>query len=280
MPPAAKDGALLPLMMPFEFLTRTTTVLRTAAAPQLIFLGAPGVGKGTFASLLCKAWKIPHISTGDIIRDAIRRGTPEGLECRALAERGELVNDELVIAIVEARLDERDTQNGFVLDGFPRTIFQAEQLNLFSGPFLAVDLFQPLDIIVAKLAGRRVCTMCKKTYNVCEFRPDGSSDAFAANGRAGYEFKPILPTPEDLEKCKGCANLQQRVDDREDIVMRRLKIHMKEEAALKRFYAGKKQLESFHVKKGLDDFPKFQTFLEHAAAHRRLFIRDGRSGLL
>lgn len=243
----------------YEIMSRQTSIFRSYRAPQLIFLGAPGVGKGTFATRLSQKWKIPQISTGDIIREEIRRETELGTAFKELSEAGELVPDDLVIAIVENRLDEPDTSEGFILDGFPRTIYQAEMLDSFSGPLLAIEIVQPRKILIAKLAGRRVCAECGATYNVTTVK------------EAGFDFQPLLPTPEQLSKCKGCSDLKQRKDDTEEVIMKRLEIYEDQTRPLKEYYKTRGMLDTFQVKRGIADFKRFEKFVVDAGRKRKLF---------
>ena len=160
---------------------------------NIIFLGPPGAGKGTQAQLLTKELGIPQISTGDMLRKAMREGTKTGLEAKRYVESGGLVPDEVVIAIVKERLAEDDCKNGYMLDGFPRTVFQAEELAKFAKIDVAVDLDLPDEVIVERLSGRRVCPNCNATYHVSQL---GGSTA-----------------------CKNCgAELIQRKDDSEETI--------------------------------------------------------------
>ncbi|MDD3169023.1 MAG: adenylate kinase [Eubacteriales bacterium] len=138
---------------------------------RLILLGPPGAGKGTQAARICQKYSIPHISTGDIFRKQIKEGTEFGKKAKEYMNRGELVPDDLVLEIAEARLTEEDCKHGFLLDGFPRTVNQAEQLDKFlNEKDLSID--KVLDIrvdkeeLMTRLIGRRVCRNCGATYHV------------------------------------------------------------------------------------------------------------------
>lgn len=181
---------------------------------NIIFLGPPGAGKGTQAQLLTKELGIPQISTGDMLRKAMREGTKTGLEAKRYVESGGLVPDEVVIAIVRERLAEDDCKNGYMLDGFPRTVFQAEELSKFARIDVAVDLDLPDEVIVQRLSGRRVCPNCNATYHVSQL---GGSTA-----------------------CKNCgAELIQRKDDSEETIRNRLKVYTEQTAPLIDYYRGK-----------------------------------------
>ena len=181
---------------------------------NIIFLGPPGAGKGTQAQLLTKELGIHQISTGDMLRKAMREGTKTGLEAKRYVESGGLVPDEVVIAIVKERLAEDDCKNGYMLDGFPRTVFQAEELSKFAKIDVAVDLDLPDEVIVQRLSGRRVCPVCNATYHISQL---GGSTA-----------------------CKNCgAELIQRKDDSEETIRNRLKVYTEQTAPLIDYYRGK-----------------------------------------
>jgi len=137
----------------------------------LIFLGAPGAGKGTQAREIARAFGIPQISTGDMLRDAVKKQTPLGLAAKAKMEAGELVPDEVVCGIVEERIGEPDCQKGFILDGFPRTIAQAEFVDRVlqakgHGRPQVLDIEVGEDVLLKRLTGRRTCSVCGEIYNI------------------------------------------------------------------------------------------------------------------
>lgn len=132
---------------------------------NIILLGAPGAGKGTQAAMIAEEFNVPHISTGDILRRNMKEGTPLGLKAKAFVESGGLVPDEVVIGLVEDRLSQDDCKNGYILDGFPRTIAQAEALDKVARIDLAINIDVPFETIIDRLGGRRVC-VCGETYHV------------------------------------------------------------------------------------------------------------------
>lgn len=132
---------------------------------NIILLGAPGAGKGTQAAMIAEEFNVPHISTGDILRRNMKEGTPLGLKAKAFVESGGLVPDEVVIGLVEDRLSQDDCKNGYILDGFPRTIAQAEALDKVAKIDLAINIDVPFETIIDRLGGRRVC-VCGETYHV------------------------------------------------------------------------------------------------------------------
>ncbi len=183
---------------------------------NIILLGAPGAGKGTQAALICEEYNVPHISTGDILRRNIKEGTPLGVKAQEYIDAGALVPDEVVIGLVEDRLSAADCQNGYVLDGFPRTIPQAEALDKVASIDMAVNIDVPFDMIVTRLGGRRVCK-CGATYHVSTL-----------NGET---------------KCKACGDdLFIRDDDRPETVQNRLRVYQDQTEPLINYYAGQGKL--------------------------------------
>lgn len=147
---------------------------------KLILLGAPGAGKGTQAEKICEKYNIPSISTGNIIRAALKNGTEMGLKAKSYMDAGQLVPDDVVIEIIKDRLKEKDCQNGFILDGFPRTIPQAQALvDMGVDIDKVIDIEVPDEAITARLSGRRVCSKCANSYHVLYKKPkvEGVCDA-------------------------------------------------------------------------------------------------------
>ena len=185
---------------------------------RLVLLGPPGAGKGTQAQVLSKDLNIPHISTGDMLREALRSASSLGLKAKEYMDQGALVPDELVIELVRERLSKPDAKKGFILDGFPRTPEQAESL----GKTLK-SLNMPLDVtlyfktslavIIRRLGGRRICGQCGKTYHMTNFRPKSQGICDACHGK-----------------------LIQRPDDREEAIENRLQVYEKQTAPLIDYY--------------------------------------------
>ncbi len=190
---------------------------------NLILFGPPGAGKGTQGEIICEALKIPTISTGAMIRAAIKDGTELGKQAAEIMATGALVPDEVVVGIVKERLAQPDCQNGFVLDGFPRTIPQAEALDALG---VRIDCVLSLEVsdetIVQRMSGRRSCPSCGATYHVV-----------------------FNPPKKDGAHCDLCgAELTQRSDDRPEVVENRLQVYHKETEPLKEFYEKKNLLKS------------------------------------
>ncbi len=189
---------------------------------KLILLGAPGAGKGTQAEILCKELNIPTISTGNILRAAIKNGTPTGLKAKSYMDAGQLVPDEVIIGIVTERLAEADCAGGYILDGVPRTIAQAEALEQGGIQFDAVVSIEISDeTIMERMSGRRVCESCGASYHLVAVPPK---------------------TPGVCDSCGG--KLVQRKDDAPETVKARLEVYHKETEPLKDFYAQRGLLKS------------------------------------
>ena len=189
---------------------------------KLIMLGAPGAGKGTQAEILSKKLNIPTISTGNILRAAVKNGTPVGLKAKEYMDSGKLVPDEVIIGIIAERLEEADCKNGYILDGVPRTIAQAEALEKAGIQFDCVLSIEISDEeIVGRMSGRRACTQCGATYHV-------------------------VSAPSKVEgKCDKCgADLVLRDDDKPETVKNRLAVYHRETEPLKGFYEARGILKS------------------------------------
>ena len=182
---------------------------------KLILLGAPGAGKGTQAERLCKELNVPTISTGNILRAAIKNGTPTGLKAKSFMDAGRLVPDDVIIGIITERLAEADCRDGYILDGVPRTIAQAEAMEKAGITFDAVISIEIADeTIMDRMSGRRVCESCG----------------------ASYHLVAVPPKQEGIcDKCGG--KLVQRKDDAPETVKARLEVYHKETEPLKDFYA-------------------------------------------
>ena len=182
---------------------------------NLILLGAPGAGKGTQAEVICDKLGVPTISTGNIIREALSKGTEMGIKAKSFIDAGQLVPDEVVIGIIKERLAKDDCKNGFILDGFPRTIPQAEALDAMGVVIdKVIDIEVPDEKIVQRLSGRRVCADCGASYHL--------------------EYKK----PEKEGICNVCGGkLVQRKDDHPDTVLDRLKVYHEQTEPLKDYYS-------------------------------------------
>ncbi len=201
---------------------------------RLVLLGPPGAGKGTQAASIVEKYNIPHISTGDIFRKNVKEGTALGKKAKAFMDQGALVPDEIVVAIVEDRLKEKDCDNGFLLDGFPRTVNQAEQLDVVLERMgVAIDQVINInvdkDILINRAVGRRVCRSCGATYH-----------------------KAFKPTKEEglCDLCGG--DIYQRDDDQEATVSKRIQVYLNETQPLIEYYTDKNNLVTINGEQGID----------------------------
>jgi adenylate kinase len=201
----------------------------------LILFGAPGVGKGTQAKNLSKKYGIPHISTGDMLREAIRQGTELGQKAKAIIDKGELVPDDVMLGLIEQRISEDDCKKGFILDGFPRTQAQADGLTkLFEKkqlpPPLCIEIVVPEDVIIKRLTSRRICEKC------------------------GTIFDPVTnPAPPDniCPKCGG--RIVQRSDDNPETIHQRLRVYHEQTAPVREYYRKMGRYVSVDGNKSIDE---------------------------
>ncbi|PLT35316.1 adenylate kinase [Bacillus sp. V5-8f] len=193
---------------------------------NLVLMGLPGAGKGTQAERIVEKYDIPHISTGDMFRAAIKDGTELGLQAKSFMDKGELVPDEVTIGIVRERLSKEDCKKGFLLDGFPRTVAQAEALENILADLdrrinYVINIQVDKDILMERLTGRRICKNCGATYHLV--------------------FNP----PANEGKCVRCGGeLYQRADDNEETVQNRLDVNLKQTQPLLDFYQDKGYLRN------------------------------------
>ena len=183
---------------------------------NFVFLGPPGAGKGSLAVKVAADYKIPHISTGDIFRDNIKRQTPLGVKVKAIIDSGSLVSDDLTFELVKDRLAQDDCKNGYILDGFPRTIPQAEMLDGLVNDIKCVNFEIADEIVIKRLSTRRVCKSCGANYNVLTLPPkvEGVCD-----------------------KCGG--ELYQRDDDKQESILHRMDVYREQTEPLISYYSNK-----------------------------------------
>lgn len=191
---------------------------------RIILLGAPGSGKGTQAQRLVQQYGIPQVSTGDLLREAVANGTELGMQAKAAMDAGELVSDEIVLGMIRERLAQPDAAGGFILDGFPRNLAQAEALdgllNELGAPLDAAVLMDvDFDVLLKRLTGRRTCGECGRVYNVYYFPPSAEGVCDACGGA-----------------------LVHRADDNEETITQRLKVYEAQTSPLVSFYEGRSKL--------------------------------------
>jgi len=207
-------------------------------ATRVVLLGAPGAGKGTQAKMLIEKFKIPQISTGDILRKAVADGTPLGKEAKVIMDSGGLVSDKIVLGLVEERLKQPDCKNGFILDGFPRNTAQAEALDKIlagSGMPLTVALNIDVDLndLLKRLTGRRTCKSCQQMYNI------------------------FFSAPKKENVCDKCGGeLFQRDDDKEATIKKRLEVYQQQTSPLISYYSKKNIMKTVMGVGSIDDIFK------------------------
>ncbi len=195
---------------------------------NIILLGAPGAGKGTQATRLVDKYKIPHVSTGDIFRANIKNQTPIGVVAKSYIDKGQLVPDEVTVEIVKQRLSEKDVEVGYLLDGFPRNIFQAKELDKFAEIDKVIDISVNLDKLLKRITGRRVCSKCGESYHVDTL--NGSTT------------------------CVRCgADLIHRADDNEETVKNRLEVYKDQTEPLIDYYKKAGKLVTVDGDKTIDE---------------------------
>jgi adenylate kinase len=224
---------------------------------NLILMGPPGAGKGTQASRLAERLQVPAISTGDMLRDEVKRGSPLGREAKAYMDRGALVPDAVIIGIIDARLRRPDCSRGFILDGFPRTIAQAEALDRALHQFgwslhRVGSLNVPPDEVVRRLSGRRTCRDCRTPYHV------------------------VLDPPTKRDVCDICGGvLLQREDDHESVIAARLEVYARDTQPLLDYYRGRGLLAEIDGR-GKHDDVLASLLAQLGVAHRESHAHDAR----
>ena len=203
----------------------------------LILFGAPGVGKGTQAKFISQHYHIPQISTGDILRAAVREKTPVGKKAGDIMAQGKLVPDDIILELIRQRIVQKDCRNGFILDGFPRTLIQARELDALMNelklpPFRCIEIVVPDTEILTRLINRRVCEQCAADYNLV-----------------------TNPPPADLVCLRCGGKIIQRKDDQEQTITNRLQVYHEFTRPIKDYYLSKGQFDSIN---GLQDIEKVQ----------------------
>ncbi|KAJ6837217.1 adenylate kinase 1, chloroplastic-like [Iris pallida] len=228
-----------------------TEAAAAAAAPERnvhwVFLGCPGVGKGTYASRLSNLLGAPHIATGDLVRDELNSSGPLSRQLAEIVNKGKLVSDEIIINLLSKRLENGEAKggSGFILDGFPRTIRQAEILEGVTEIDLVINLKLREDILLEKCLGRRMCSQCGGNFNVADINIKGE------NGRPGISMAPLLPPPHCASK------LITRSDDTEEVVKERLRIYHEKSQPVEQFYRSRGKLLEFDLPGGIpESWPK------------------------
>jgi len=201
---------------------------------NIVFLGPPGSGKGTYASRISPQLGIPHISTGDLLRDAVAKKTPVGKKAEGYMKKGALVPDDVIMQMVKERLAWKDAKPGFIFDGFPRTISQADSLGGMSSVDVVINLRLPDSVIIQKILARRTCEKCGSIYNIADIH------------FGKVNMPPVSPKKAGVcDKCGG--RLVSRSDETEKIIKDRLDVYRKETQPLIDYYSKKKLLRNVDV---------------------------------
>ncbi|XP_042461370.1 probable adenylate kinase 1, chloroplastic isoform X1 [Zingiber officinale] len=218
---------------------------RDPACPsvQWVFLGCPGVGKGTYASRLSRLLGVPHIATGDLVRDELASSGPLSKQLAEIVNQGHLVSDEIIINLLSKRLEDGGNkgESGFILDGFPRTTRQAEILEGVAEIDLVVNLKLREDALFAKCLGRRICSQCRGNFNIA------SVDIKGEHGRPGITMAPLLPPEHCMSK------LIARADDTEEVVKERLRVYYEMSKPVEEFYRKRGKLIDFDLPGGIPE---------------------------
>eukprot|EP01018_Ginkgo_biloba_P030867 Gb_12239 [translate_table: standard] len=214
---------------------------------QWVFLGCPGVGKGTYASRLSQLLGVPHIATGDLVREELAQSGPSAAELESIVNKGKLVPDDIIVNLLVKRLENSvlKGETGFILDGFPRTTSQAEILEQATEIDLVINLKLREDVLLKKCLGRRICSQCGNNFNVAAI------NAKEEDGRPGMYMAPLLPPP-------SCASkLITRADDTEEVVKERLRVYHAKSQPVEEFYRSKGKLLEFELPGGIPEtWPK------------------------
>eukprot|EP00210_Caulerpa_lentillifera_P006281 g6000.t1 len=207
--------------------------------PHWIFLGPPGVGKGTYSKRIAEFLHVPQISTGDLVREEISRDTPLGHQIHKIISHGNLLPDEMMLSMLERRLETART--GFVLDGFPRTRAQAEQLSRGVHIDLVINFDLREEVLIEKCMGRRICSKCKKDFNL--------ADIYLKGDESKHEIimPPIMPPHECLQYMK------QREDDKEEVIRKRIQVYKAQAKPVEEFYRELGTLLDFEITGGIPE---------------------------
>uniref|UniRef100_A0ACD5TTU0 Uncharacterized protein n=1 Tax=Avena sativa TaxID=4498 RepID=A0ACD5TTU0_AVESA len=212
-----------------------------------VFLGCPGVGKGTYASRLSRLLDVPHIATGDLVREELASTGPLAAQLKEIVNQGKLVSDEIILNLLSKRLkkEEEHGESGFILDGFPRTVNQAEILDGITDIDMVVNLKLREDVIVQKCLGRRTCSECGSSYNLA------CIDVKAENGLPPIYMSPLLPP----SKC--VSKMVTRDDDTEEVIRNRLQIYNEMSQPVEDFYKNQGKVLEFDLPGGIpESWPK------------------------
>lgn len=214
---------------------------------KIIMLGAPGAGKGTYGGEIAKKYGIPTMSSGQMFRDEISKGSELGKKVKSILESGKLVPDEITIKMMKKRMSEKDAKKGWILDGFPRTLAQAEALEKFAIPDVVLNIIVPKEILMEKMLARRTCPKCGAIYNL--------ADINKTIGGKKYVLPPLLPKKKDI--CDKCGTkIAKRDDETPEIITNRFKIYDEQTAPLIEYYENEGLVQNVFVTAGKEEMVK------------------------
>lgn len=210
-------------------ISTATLIRRMVDMMKLVIFGPPSAGKGTQAQKLSKRYGIPHVATGDLLREHVAKKTPIGVKVKEILDAGKLGPDDLIVQMIKERVSQPDCRNGYLLDGFPRTMNQARELEKMTDIDLVLNIVVDPEVLVERAVGRRICPRCAAVYHV--------------------RFNP----PKNDGICDKCGTpLIQRDDDREETIMRRLKVYQEQTAPLIEYYRSKGKLVDIDGSRGIE----------------------------
>jgi adenylate kinase len=210
---------------------------------KIVFLGSPGAGKGTYSTRIARILDVPHVSTGEIFRKAIKKDNHLGNQVNEYVKKGKLVPDDITINTLKKRIDEPDCQNGFILDGYPRTIPQAQALDEVVKIDAVLNLKIHEIILIRKISARRICEKCEENYNLIDVQETLD----------GLEYNMPAMNPKIAGICDKCGGtLIQRKDDRVEVIETRLNLYRQRSEPLIRYYQNRGLLEDIYVNLGLN----------------------------
>ena len=227
-------------------------------ALKLVLLGPPGSGKGTYGLEISRKYGIPILSTGHMYREEVSKGSALGKKVKPIMEAGKLVPDEMTIKMMDSRLRQKDARKGYVLDGYPRSIAQAEALDKIATPNLVINLVIPKEMLLEKMLARRTCPKCGEMYNVADIR--------RTIGGKKYVLPPVLPKKSGI--CDKCGSkLIQRSDETPEIINKRFGTYEEQSAPLIEYYESEALLKNFSVTGGKSIMvPKILELIEEEMA--------------
>lgn len=240
----------------------TRQMLSSQKPLVLILVSAPGAGKGTFAQLMSQHYNIPTISTGELVREEIQSNSSIGQSFVQLASSGALIDDEAIISLLQKRLLKDDCKTGFILDGFPRTLTQAQRLDTLTTITCCIEFVLPYEVIIQATTGRRSCKNCKQGYNLANINFN--------NDQVKIVMPPLLPKVDNTCDSCHCTPIEyiQRSDDKEDVVLSRLETYDHVTKPVLNYYKEQSKLFTHYIQNGKRDWPTLQPILDNLVLNK------------